>query len=90
LLQTWVGVQLGRPAAGPVPRAIQREWTTTGRLSVWARGRCALTEPTGRLRSWLEQTLSTGAERVATGACLLQQPLDSVPQLEPVHASRAA
>jgi hypothetical protein len=90
LLQTWVGVQLGRPAAGPVPRAIQHEWTTTGRLSVWARGRCALTEPTGRLRSWLQHTLSTGAERVATGACLLQQPLDSVPQLGPAHASRAA
>jgi hypothetical protein len=78
LLQTWVGAQLNLPAAGPVPRAIQREWTTTGRLSVWARGRCALTEPTGRLRPWLELVLTTGAQRVAAGSSLLQ-PRNGVP-----------
>jgi len=38
LVQTWVGHRLGQPsAAAPVP-LLRREWTTTGRLSVWARG----------------------------------------------------
>jgi hypothetical protein len=66
LLQTWLGAQLRHPAADPVVQAIQREWTTTGRLSVWASGRLALTEPTGRLWPWLQHTLADGAHRLAT------------------------
>jgi hypothetical protein len=66
LLQTWVGHQVGRPRAPSLVRAIRREWTTTGRLSVWARGRLALTEPSGRLRGWLRASLSRGARRIAT------------------------
>jgi hypothetical protein len=67
LVQTWVGHRLSQPtAAAPVPR-IRREWTTTGRLSVWARGQCALTDSSGRLRPWLRQTLTVGAHRLATG-----------------------
>ena len=89
LVQTWVGAQLSLPTTGPVPRAIQREWTTTGRLSVWARGRCALTEPSGRLRTWLELALTTGAQRVAAGSSLLQ-PLDGVPQGESIQRPKAA
>ena len=65
VLQSWVGDQAGRPAAPAVVRAARREWTTTGRLSVWARGRLALTEPSGRLRAWLLSTLADGARRVA-------------------------
>jgi len=65
LLQSWVGDQVGQPAAPPVVRAVRQEWTTTGRLSVWARGRLALTEPSGRLRAWLPTTLAAGARRVA-------------------------
>ena len=67
LLQTWLGVQLGHPTAGQPMHAWLREWTTTGRLSVWARGRCALTEPSGRLYRWLEHTLTAGAHHIATG-----------------------
>lgn len=67
LLQSWVGDQVGQPAAPPAVRAVTAEWTTTGRLSVWARGRLALTDPSGRLRRWLVQTLATGAARIASG-----------------------
>jgi hypothetical protein len=71
-LIVWIGAQLSRPTlAGAVP-AIQREWTTTGRLSVWARRQHALTDPTGRLRAWLEQTLVHGAERLATATAAYQ------------------
>ena len=68
LVQTWIGAQLSQPAAGTAVHAIQREWTTTGRLSVWARGQLALTEPTGRLRAWLKHTLTNGAHHLATAA----------------------
>jgi hypothetical protein len=46
-------------------RAVRREWTTAGRLSVRARGRFALTEPSGRLAAWLGEALRDGAERIA-------------------------
>ena len=65
LLQSWVGDQVGQPTVPPAVGAVRAEWTTTGRLSVWARGRLALTEPSGRLRAWLLATLATGAARVA-------------------------
>jgi hypothetical protein len=74
LVQTWLGHCLSQPAAtAPVP-LLRREWTTTGRLSVWARGRLALSEPSGRLRPWLRQTLSAGAHRLATGPLPLRHP----------------
>jgi hypothetical protein len=65
LLQSWVGHQAGQAAA---PAAVQRvvgQWSTTGRLSLAARGRFALTEPNGRLRDWLPTALRTGAACVA-------------------------
>jgi Transposase DDE domain len=65
LLQTWVGAQT--TGAG-MPIAVQEmvgEWTTTGRVSVWARGQFALTDPSGRRTDWLEQTLRRGAAAVA-------------------------
>ena len=65
LVQTWVGHRLGQPsAAAPVP-LLRREWTTTGRLSVWAHGQFALTDPSGRFRPWLRQILTAGAHRLA-------------------------
>jgi hypothetical protein len=67
LLQTWVGVAVGQPSAPPAVRAVLGQWTTSGRLSVWARGRFALTEPSGRLRAWLCAILQAGAERLAAG-----------------------
>jgi hypothetical protein len=64
LLQCWVGEALGRPTVPAGVAAGRQEWTTTGRLSVWARGHLALTAPTGRLRPWLRATLDEGAERL--------------------------
>ena len=59
----------GAQATGAaLPVAVQEmvgEWTTTGRVSVWARGRFALTDPSGRLTGWLEQVLRRGAAAVA-------------------------
>jgi hypothetical protein len=67
LVQTWVGHRLGQPAvAAPVPR-LCREWTTTGRLSVWAKGHFALTDPSGRLRPWLRHVLTVGARHLRAG-----------------------
>lgn len=66
LVQTWIGQQA---MAADAPAAIQpvvQGWTTTGRLSVWAHGRLALTDPSGRLRAWLRQTLWAGAAQLAT------------------------
>jgi hypothetical protein len=68
LVQSWVGDQVGCPAAPAPVRAVRREWTTTGRLSVWARGQFALTEPSGRLRPWVADTLTRGAQRIASHA----------------------
>lgn len=65
ILQTWVGHQVGQPDATPAVRAIRRQWTTSGRLSVWARGQFALQDRSGHLRAWLIATLTEGAPRVA-------------------------
>jgi len=63
LLQTFIGAEVQH---GPAEvRAIAAEWTTTGRLSVWAHGQFALREPSGRLHAWLERTVRAGAARVA-------------------------
>jgi Transposase DDE domain len=60
LVQAWLGSQIvhGPPAV----RAVARGWTTTGRLSIWAQGQCALREPL--LTAWLDQTLHQGATRL--------------------------
>ena len=57
LLQSSLGDQLGRPDAPPLVHDVRARWTTTGRLSVWMRGRFALTDPSGDLRPWLLDTL---------------------------------
>ena len=67
LVQSWVGHELTH--AAPAQRAVLGQWTTTGRLSVWARGRLALTDPSGALREWLADTLQEGARRLAAGPC---------------------
>lgn len=56
LLQRWVGARAGAARLG---------WTTTGRLSIWARGKFALGDPHGRLRRWLAEALADGAARIA-------------------------
>jgi hypothetical protein len=66
LVQTWVGHRLSQASVStPVP-LLRREWTTSGRLSVWARGQFALTDASGRFRPWLRQVLTAGAHRLAT------------------------
>ena len=65
LLQAYVGQQLGL-AMVPAPVAtVVAQWTTTGRLSVWARGQFALQDRSGHLRDWLVATLTAGARRIA-------------------------
>jgi hypothetical protein len=66
LLQTWVGAQAATAAAPPAVRDALGAWTTTGRLSVWARGRFAVTDPSGRLTDWLQLTLRRGAAALAS------------------------
>jgi hypothetical protein len=74
LLQTWSGTQM---AHGPAAvRAVAAQWTTTGRLSVWAQGHLALREPLlaawvahslhePLLAAWVAHILHEGAARVA-------------------------
>jgi hypothetical protein len=73
LLQSYLGDRVGRRDAPAAVRQVRREWSTTGRLSVWARGRFALTEPSGRLRLWLPDTLAQGAQRLAPPPTPLQE-----------------
>jgi len=70
LLQSWIGHQTAQPTAPGVVQAVVGQWTTSGRLSVWARGRLALTEPSGLLKDWLGETLREGATRVAKAPSL--------------------
>jgi hypothetical protein len=65
LLQSAIGDAVGRADAPAAVRAVVGEWTTTGRLSVWARGQLALTDPSGRLHDYLLDTLRTTATRIA-------------------------
>jgi len=71
LLQTWLGSQV---VQGPAPvQAVAAQWTTTGRLSVWAQGQCALREPL--LRAWVGPTMQMGAARVAAAPPLHRLPV---------------
>jgi hypothetical protein len=64
LLQTWLGAQTRTTTTPEAVRGVVRGWTTTGRLSVWAAGRLALTDPSGTLQPWLTDTLTAGAARL--------------------------
>jgi DDE family transposase len=65
LVQCWVGDQVGADAAPKAVRQVVRRWTTTGRLSVWSRGRLALLDQSGDLARWLPQALTTGSALIA-------------------------
>lgn len=58
LIQTWLGLRLGQSAVGQ--RGVRR-WVTTGRLSVWARGKLALEDPDPELVAWVRATLGEAA-----------------------------
>lgn len=66
VVQTWVGDQV---VHGPTPvRLVSAQWTTTRRLSVWARGRLALTDGSGQLTVWLQTILNRGTARLASAS----------------------
>jgi len=63
LVQTWVGDQV---VVGPNPvRQTAAQWTTSQRVSVWGRGRFALTETHGGFTTWLQMTMNRGAALLA-------------------------
>lgn len=61
VIQTTLGDRLARADAPPVVRQARARWTTTDRLSVWMRGRFALTDPFGDLRPHLLASLHDAA-----------------------------
>ena len=86
LLQTWLGSQVAHGPDGV--RAVAAQWTTTGRLSVWAQGQCALHEPL--LAAWVAQTLRAGAARVAAALpVVLPPPLGLDTECPPRHRRAA-
>lgn len=64
LVQTWLGSQVCR-GSGPV-RCTSRQWTTTQRVSVWARGQLLLQERRDLVIPWLQMTMNRAAARLAT------------------------
>lgn len=64
LIQSWIGHHLGSAAVPDPVREVRAHWTTSGRLSVWMRGRFALTDLSGDLHPWLLMTLSDAAQRL--------------------------
>ena len=57
-IQTALGDRLSRADVAPDVQAARARWTTTDRLSVWMRGRFALTDPFGDLRPHLLDALA--------------------------------
>jgi hypothetical protein len=84
LLQSWVGDQAGQ-ATTPAVQAALGSWTTTGRLSVWARGRLLFLDPSTRLLPWLLDTLQAGADRLAASQPL---PATILPFAPPTRSRR--
>jgi hypothetical protein len=75
LAQSWVGDQIGQPTAPAAVQQVVASWTTTGRLSLWARGRLAFQDWSGQLANWLPQTLQAGADRIAAAPPAIRTPL---------------
>ena len=66
-------------------RGVVRSWTTTGRLSLWARGQLALSDPSGRLDDWLRCILTAGAERLTVQPPLAAAIIPFARQLPPAQ-----
>lgn len=88
LLQTWVGDQTGQTTDATL-QAARASWTTTGRLSVWARGRLVLLDPRPHLQPWLLITLTAGADRIAAAPPLPATIIPFAPRRRP-HARHVA
>lgn len=81
-IQTALGDRLSRPDLPRALRDARARWTTTDRLSVWMRGRFALTDPFGDLRPHLLASLHATAQH-------LRDSLVAPPAM-PRESSRAA
>jgi hypothetical protein len=86
LLQSGLGDRVGQATAPAAVRAAAAGWTTTGRLSVWARGHLALRDPTAALQTWTLATLAAGPQPAPAPAPA--PPLRLVPH--PAAVPRAA
>ncbi len=72
LIQMWLGAQVA--TGPPLVRAVKAQWATTPRLSLWARGRLVLSDPSGELSAWLQTALQRGAERIAAAPSAVPAP----------------
>jgi hypothetical protein len=68
-IQTALGDRLARPDAPPAVARARARWTTTDRLSVWMRGRFALTDPWGDLSPVILDALRQTAQRLRDAPC---------------------
>jgi Transposase DDE domain len=64
LVQSWLGAACCGEAAPALLVQAAGGWTTTGRLSVWARGKLLLTSSNPALQSWLRTRVAEGADRL--------------------------
>jgi hypothetical protein len=75
LLQSWIGHHLGGTHLPDAVREVRAHWTTSGRLSVWMRGRFALTHLSDALHSWLLDSLAALAQRLRSSPLPASQAL---------------
>lgn len=79
LAQSWIGYQLLHPTViSPHLQAVTSQWTTTDRLSIWTRGKLALTEPSGLLSDWLKESLTAAAKMLADAPPLVVRPFPEI------------
>lgn len=64
LVQSSIGHHLGSASVPDAVREVCAHWTTSDRLSVWMRGRFALTDLSGDLHPWLLDSLAALAQRL--------------------------
>jgi DDE family transposase len=88
LIQTSLGDQVGRSTVPSLVQDVRARWTTTGRLSVWMRGRFAFTDLSGDLHDWLLATLTDGAQHLK--ALLASPPAHPCPHPRPRSLAQAA
>lgn len=73
VLVLWLGQQVGIAEGDDLWVVAQHRWTTTGRLSIWARGVLALRDPQGDLDARVQECLEAAVARIA--ASLEQRPV---------------
>jgi hypothetical protein len=75
LVQSWIGHHLGAASVPDVVRQVRAHWTTSGRLSVWMRGRFALTDLSADLHPWLLHSLADLAQRLRAAPLIIPHSL---------------